>query len=254
MNKLLLAFIIIIPVFISCSNDARSEHRLTDSNTENIKQNKGNDGQQQIKVKSNERKLSSKWYSSGDAFSLEPLTITQFQDIIDNDLNFKELIIDFSVSKDPSRHYVFGFQIGSGYSTITLNGQTTDASLSQLKNPPSTQVCDYSVDLPVEQLDGLFAFLQSESAYFFNHEEFEGLDLPVVTQNFHMHFNNINFSLSVVNRISSDPVKGILVENGYGISKSVEELQQGTPLYNLIQLIETEYFPILMAHPDGDCY
>jgi len=180
--------------------------------------------------------------------SFDPLTFEYFSLFLNGSEPFSHLSIDLTTTtENPNlsrRRSSFQYGcLGPGcdlyYTDIRLYYKCS--LVTYATNP---YCCYYECDLTSMQMEPIISFIQQNNEYFFNNEEFDGLELPYLSTFDFIEDNNYRFTLRIRDSYSEqqDPRHALM------ISKSVEQLVPGTPLYELFQIWESEFVPELLLH------
>lgn len=180
--------------------------------------------------------------------SFDPLTYAHFSLFLNGSEPFSHLSINFTTTTENpylSRRSSFQYGcFGPGcdlyYTDIRLYYK---CSLSiSTRNPYS--YCYYKCDLTSMQMEPIISFIQQNNEYFFNNEEFNGLELPYLSTFNFIEDKNYRFTLRITDSYSEQQD----LKHALMISKSVEQLTPGTPLYELFQILESQFVPELLQH------
>ncbi len=179
--------------------------------------------------------------------SFDPLTFEHFSLFLNGSEPFSHLSIDFTTTTENpylSRRSCFQYGcLGLGcdlyYTEIRLYYKCS--LVTYATNP---YCCSYECDLTSAQMEPIISFIQQNNEYFFNNEEFNGLELPYLSTFDFIENNNYRFTLIITDSYSEqqDPQHALM------ISKSAEQLTPGTPLYELFQIWESQFVPELLQH------
>jgi hypothetical protein len=226
-------------IFISCNANQNNIGKDADEKKDNNPSPKTTD-------KQNEGKQTQS-YIYPKTFEIEPLTYNNYTSIRNNQESFSTLIIEIEKeTDDPFVRYVSHFHCkqlaGSHhYSDCTV----FKGVLTSLKEPYGPDAdCYYEVEFDGEEMEEILSYLEANHEYFFNNEEFNGLDIPFIVQRNYIDAKNYNFRLYVHEPNPS-------MEDNFHIkliNKYTDELVPETPLYGLFQIWEDQFLYKLLQN------
>jgi hypothetical protein len=227
---------------VSCSNYSHNSKITNDK--------KDSDKPAKTTRQSEEHRMQS--YIPAKTFEITPLTYDNYISIINSDEAFSTLIIELEKeTHDPFIKYssIFSCKQLAG-SNLYSDCNVFEGVLTSLKKPygPDSD-CYYEVEFEKEEMEEILAFIETNNEYFFNNEEFDGLDIPFIVQRYYIDYKYYNFSLYVHEPNPS-------MEENFRIkliNKYADELVPGTPLYGLFQLWGEQFLPELLQHKI-ECY
>ncbi|MCD6217536.1 hypothetical protein J7L05_06720 [bacterium] len=244
-TKLNLAiFLMICLLVITCLN-ACSQRRNPDTsvNPDNEKRNEAVAGQSD----SNKDTSSNADVKYEIDYAYTPLTHVKFQDIRNSVDLFTAIDIYYKKSVNPDQNghnqYLSRFYLDAG-------GSFSISHYNDISEYEGTLVYrDLTVPIEKEKfkvfskddVNAIFDYLEANHDYFFNGNEYEGLEIPYLCQGINICNANYIFTLSF-----SDPyfLEEAFQEQyfpAWAISKCIDEVYPDHPLYGLFELLEDDF-------------
>ena len=241
MKYIFTSLIIILLFSISCAeNDGnKSVENIDSSENKNISVS---DGNLQLPDEQDESRMQSGIWDMSQLH--EPLDSNMFTDFRSNNiyLNRIKIYINMTVL-NPYSSKGCVIQSNPNHVVTFFNGIVSyDASLNTYSSY-SEEHCYYENILLPNQLESLFTYLEQYSDFFFNNEEFEGLELPYLTEDLYFDAKNYDFALDIYDPSS---LNGPWLS--YNINKSQDDLPPDSELYGLFQILENDIVPIIMQN------
>ncbi|MFH1515592.1 MAG: hypothetical protein ABIG42_09055, partial [bacterium] len=180
-------------------------------------------------------------------FAYTPLTHAKFQDIRNNVDLFTAVNISYkkSVNPDQNGHNQFlsrfyldaGDNFSSGYYNDISEYEGTLVYRDRTVPIEEEKLHVFSKD----DVDAIFDYLAINQEYFFDGAEYEGLDIPYLSDGINICNENYTFTFSF-----SDPyfLEEAFQEQyfpAWAISKCVDEVYPDSPLYGLFQILENDF-------------
>lgn len=229
--------------FISCNN-TNNDHNSKQGETSYKIDN--NLSSQSADLPDDEKRMQS--YIPAKIFEIEPLTYDQYMSIRNNQDAFSMLVIEIEKeTHDPFIRYWSAFSCkqlagANHFSVCDVFKGTLNSTLRPYI--PDNSDCYYEVEFTGVEMEQILSHLEEHHDYYFNNEEFDGLEVPFVVARNCIDAKNYNFRLYVHEPNPS-------MEENFRINlinKFVDELIPGTPLYELFQIWEVHFLSKLLQN------
>ena len=164
-----------------------------------------------------------------------PLTYEKFQAIRNNNDQFSCINIAY-ISKDSTKWSRLYLPAGDMGSTRYFSSLTKiEGGLSvELFNAPPPRHHGYDKTFTISDLNSILDYLAENSDYFFNGDEYSGLNLPVQSTDVLICHDNYSFGLAIYEPGSAT--------NAWGIHKCVHDPPgNDSPLHDLFEMLDDDF-------------